>query len=350
MTLTVFVRSQNPPPGEDPDKEEFPSLCFDQGHVSIGRVEGCDIWLPDAKVSPAHASVVRDKDGTYWIVDEGSEDGTYVADARLPSHRRHRIDHGDQVRVGSFRLELCMGRDVLPSRPMATRDLALAIVQQALDAVGRQREPSVVATRGKDVGKRLHLPNNHEVRIIGRGIDTHLVLDDLDASRRHVQVVRRGDAVWVRDLGSKNGTLLDGKRLAPNEDTLWPVGGRLRFSSNVFVCEDPIADAIAALDRQAAEINAPDDAPMAFSSTPPPTSSAPASTSSKKADGAVLAVAVGRGGGGGPLVAPLPVGNPVQRVAQRWRQKGVGGDLVIGLVVLIVLALCGAAVWVLFQG
>ncbi|MGH7548681.1 MAG: FHA domain-containing protein, partial [Gemmatimonadales bacterium] len=36
---------------------------------------------------------------------------------------------------------------------------------------------------------------------------------DLDVSSRHAAIVRQGDTFVVRDLGSKNGTFVNGRRL-----------------------------------------------------------------------------------------------------------------------------------------
>lgn len=48
---------------------------------------------------------------------------------------------------------------------------------------------------------------------IGRGKDCELVLFTDSASRRHAEVYPEGAEFYVRDLGSKNGTFLNGERL-----------------------------------------------------------------------------------------------------------------------------------------
>ncbi len=48
---------------------------------------------------------------------------------------------------------------------------------------------------------------------IGRAQDNDVVLDDPQVSRHHAQVVRRGDEIVVEDLGSTNGTLVNGRRI-----------------------------------------------------------------------------------------------------------------------------------------
>jgi pSer/pThr/pTyr-binding forkhead associated (FHA) protein len=50
--------------------------------------------------------------------------------------------------------------------------------------------------------------------LIGRSAECELRVPSVAASRRHAAVVRRGDDVFVRDLGSTNGTLVNGAEIA----------------------------------------------------------------------------------------------------------------------------------------
>jgi hypothetical protein len=48
---------------------------------------------------------------------------------------------------------------------------------------------------------------------LGRAQDNDVVLDDPQVSRYHAQVMRQGDQIIVEDLGSTNGTLVNGRRI-----------------------------------------------------------------------------------------------------------------------------------------
>ncbi|HSJ55129.1 MAG TPA: FHA domain-containing protein [Anaerolineae bacterium] len=52
------------------------------------------------------------------------------------------------------------------------------------------------------------------VTTIGRWQDNEVVIDDRWVSRHHARVRREGDQYLVEDLGSKNGTLVNGRRIS----------------------------------------------------------------------------------------------------------------------------------------
>jgi len=57
--------------------------------------------------------------------------------------------------------------------------------------------------------------------VIGRSPSAQVVLPDEFTSAQHARLVIRGSHFWVEDLGSKNGTFLNGRRLeapSPLED------------------------------------------------------------------------------------------------------------------------------------
>jgi len=72
-------------------------------------------------------------------------------------------------------------------------------------------------------GRRVELDDGAVT--IGRQESCHLVLDDPTVSRNHAEVRRNGDAFEVADLGSRNGTRVNGvavtcQRLADGDDLL----------------------------------------------------------------------------------------------------------------------------------
>lgn len=68
----------------------------------------------------------------------------------------------------------------------------------------------VVEFGGKEV---LRVPLKGPSMVIGRDPSTDVHLDNRALSRRHAQIEKRGAAIWVRDLGSQNGTYVNGERI-----------------------------------------------------------------------------------------------------------------------------------------
>ncbi|WP_460942348.1 FhaA domain-containing protein [Okibacterium endophyticum] len=101
-------------------------------------------------------------------------------------------------------------------------------------------------------GKRHRITKSRTV--IGRGSDADITIDDSGTSRKHVEILWDGERAQVRDLGSTNGSELNGRRIqqaALEPDSVVQIG-RTRIVFRV-------------LAQQAAAQPAVDDATTAFS-------------------------------------------------------------------------------------
>src|ERR671924_331665 len=78
--------------------------AIDKQSVVIGRSKDCDVRVADPNVSRRHAEV-RQEGTTYWLVDLGSTNGTFVNGVKVS--RARKLTPGDLVRVGEtdFRFE-----------------------------------------------------------------------------------------------------------------------------------------------------------------------------------------------------------------------------------------------------
>jgi hypothetical protein len=127
------------------------------------------------------------------------------------------------------------GAHLLTTDNLITQNIApdQTDVEEALSSppmTGIQRTPgSKLDTWGTlhllETGQMLPLSDRNEFTL-GRISDGQPIMPDIDlspyhayangVSRLHVVVKREGDEIILMDLGSSNGTYLNGKRIAPN--------------------------------------------------------------------------------------------------------------------------------------
>lgn len=85
-----------------------------------------------------------------------------------------------------------------------------ALAQGMIDIRSVNVKGTVAWTPVLDVaGKRYPILHSHTV--IGRGSDADITVDDTGISRRHVEILWDGKRAQVKDLGSTNGSRLDGQ-------------------------------------------------------------------------------------------------------------------------------------------
>ena len=247
MALTIVIRSG--------DSRTPAQITFDAPRVVIGRGDGCEVRLPDPSISHRHASI-RQRGTEYVIIDEGSSNGTFVGPVRLSAQAPRVIRHQELIRVGRIWLEVRVEQAMATANPQATtRELALGLVAAALAAQGEPVSACVQIENGPDAGRELVMKDVERTYVVGRAPNADLTLSDNDASRRHVELQRRGQHVCVRDLGSKNGSSLGEKKLEPNKDTPWLAGMKLQIGATLLTLTDPLLDALL-------EVEAGPDEPM----------------------------------------------------------------------------------------
>jgi len=78
----------------------------------------------------------------------------------------------------------------------------------SLAELGVEREVAILSWNGE----RRVLDQKRSV--LGRSRDADVQIEDPNVSRRHAEIVQEGSVYWLVDLGSTNGTEVDGKRVS----------------------------------------------------------------------------------------------------------------------------------------
>ena len=187
---------------------EFPVT----GTTVIGRDPGADVVLEDTEVSTKHASFML-SDGGVAVEDLDSTNGTFVNGRRVTGS--HQLQTGDRIQLGTTVVEI---RGIAPAQAPAQpadRPAAQQVVPAAQQATRARQIPGLpvlVFVAGQESGTEL--PVGAQV-VVGRdpGVADVVLDKDTEISRRHASFAPAGAGLTVQDLGSTNGTFVNGHRL-----------------------------------------------------------------------------------------------------------------------------------------
>jgi pSer/pThr/pTyr-binding forkhead associated (FHA) protein len=203
------------------------------GPLVIGRKRG-DLLIDDPLVSSTHAQILPKDDG--WIIqDLGSTNGTLV-DGRLV--RELALRPGAEISIGNSRLVLFVGANEAPAAEPALSpadrpsqvEIAWLLDEELVELQGspdRTRTPADVVDQdlrlppgmhavlecvaGTDAGKVFRFTRGNVT--VGRKTG-EIPLSVVEVSRRHAVIEVFGrEMIFLRDLGSTNGTYHNGRKV-----------------------------------------------------------------------------------------------------------------------------------------
>jgi len=242
-----------------------PRLESSTGHVytikaglnKVGR-EHADILILDKTVSRYHAVLVFDEERHLFSVeDAGSSNGTKVNSTLLPPRSSHQLDDGDEIAFGTTKFHLYTGIPVTPAeKGSATDDDGNRRIEITLPPTGAPPAAKLILQRGKGPQEVLL---SHGTISIGRLPDNQISLaGDRYASGHHAQIVVEENIFRLIDVGSTNGSFLNGLRLTTNESIAMSDGDEIMIGSTVFQFQKIAKPSVDTVDSPVEEI-VPDD-------------------------------------------------------------------------------------------
>lgn len=169
--------------------------------ATIGRMENNDICIPEQHVSRQHA-VINYRDGVFVLTDLGSANGTFVNDRRLDAP--FPLASGDEIRLYVPVLNF--------SAAVTAQDERLAREHGTFITPSRRTgRGQLIITTGAQEGQTIPLLINKVT--VGRATSKanwEIALQDPAVSRPHAQLAFVDGAWVVTDLGSANGTIVNG--------------------------------------------------------------------------------------------------------------------------------------------
>lgn len=200
------------------------------GENTVGR-EGTDVLLVDSTVSRRHAMIILE-DAKAWLEDLGSTNGTFVEGKQIQPGERVELADGTDLKFGSAILTLKLPVISDQEEEIAEQETAeeqesaprAEVEAEPIEAAEAEEEPEIeAATEVKPAARLISADLSVEFAIVpgentvGRREGNDIVISaDPYVSGSHAVITADGQGFWLTDLGSTNGTSLNGAPLAPD--------------------------------------------------------------------------------------------------------------------------------------
>lgn len=211
ITLCLMSKGQQPAPG---------------GKLLIGRDPSqASIVVQHPSVSSFHCTVAADR---LMITDHDSTSGTYIGGQRIESNRPAPLPQGGSVYLGPVPVQtgllLQLAQAAVGGAQPAQQQQPKEIHQRT-QAVSAQAAAALLSgapqmRKHKTVFGQLDFSaaaGGGGVKTIGRTEGNDIVVAHAQVSSKHAQVEHANGQIFVTDLGSSNGTYVQGNRLHPGQ-------------------------------------------------------------------------------------------------------------------------------------
>lgn len=212
-----------------------------QGENTIGR-ENADILVSHSTVSRSHARITV-RGALASIEDLESTNGTYVDGRRLGEGESIDLTDGSEIVVGNVSLRFQASEPAAPDEE--EKHLQESEAPDATDPEGQpepepeSEEAPPVAGRLVSVDGELSFDLFEGANTVGRRqADNALFIPDPYASGRHAEISAQSGVFTVTDVGSTNGTLVNGVRLEPNVPREVRPGDEITIGQSLFRLEE----------------------------------------------------------------------------------------------------------------
>jgi pSer/pThr/pTyr-binding forkhead associated (FHA) protein len=204
------------------DARSEPVVLSDPGKT-IGKGSANDIVLDEEGVNVFHADLKVEGD-IVTLADVGTETGTSLNGTKLTGPVMIRA--GDLISIQGVELE------VVEVESVAQEGKTLVLSGTALLDIGLGGW-AIVADSGPEKGQVISIK---EKVSIGRALDCDISILEPGLSRQHAELEIVDDELIIRDLGSSNGTYLNGDKVT---QSVCRGGDVLQFERVKFTIQSP---------------------------------------------------------------------------------------------------------------
>lgn len=234
---------------------EWEQRFLEFGEYTLGRTPECDIILPEEGISRRHASLTIAEDG-YYLMDLGSANGTQIDGNPLFPRRKEQIKAGQVITIHDYRLTLEAAKEggglaaygppkegylPVPKQADATKVDEIPGVEEMSTRIEAPSTvtPSLKLRLRKEKGEWEERTLEYGTYVLGRVPECDICLVDSGISRRHAQLEIGADGCFITDLGSANGTQVDGKTLTASQRSPLAYGKTITIFNFQLILEAP---------------------------------------------------------------------------------------------------------------
>jgi|JI81AbrownRNA_FD_contig_31_3024765_length_994_multi_4_in_0_out_0_1 pSer/pThr/pTyr-binding forkhead associated (FHA) protein len=198
-----------------------PAFWLVDPRLTIGRDKTNNLVINDEGISVFHAEL-QQEEGKLFLRDTGSVNGTFLNGE--PVTKRTEVKVGDTIRLHLVELQI-IDPTKAPPEPTA------APIKREIPKPAPLWQ--VKAMTGVISGRMFPIEGTN---VIGRDPHCDIVVGGAHVSRRHAEFSIRNNVLWVKDLGSSNGSFVNGKRY---EESALQNGDEVKFDAMIFKVVGP---------------------------------------------------------------------------------------------------------------
>ena len=194
-----------------------PALWIVDEVFRIGSDIKNQVRLADEGVMPLHAQIRQQ--GNRMILEPADPQARLLVNGN-PVTANTILNVGDRIHVANVELVLIdPTRQVMPAVPVVGRGIAdePAEVKWEIKAMTGPLAGRVIPVRSQQT--------------VGRDPASDIVISGQHVSRRHAQFLLRGNELWIKDLGSSNGTYVNTQKVMERP---LHVGDEIKFDAVIF--------------------------------------------------------------------------------------------------------------------
>lgn len=177
------------------------AYTISQGRAIAPNVFDIELSTPDFERAQVWGEGLADELCDVVIKHVNSQQYTLQGPVRVT------FKHDDALKPGVFRVASATEKGVAAtSAPEPVRAAPQPARQPARQSQPPRTQPVLI------IGERRYAINDSPV-VLGRSSDADILIDDTGVSRKHVEILLQGERAWAVDLGSTNGSHVNGERL-----------------------------------------------------------------------------------------------------------------------------------------